>query len=267
MTSILPSTAKILAELKTDNFSFFEVAYPPEYWMSAHQHSESHLLLCLVGSFDHQTGRDRYFITEKSGGYVLSDEKHSDLFFGEVRTFEIGLGESHCGLLPRSDSSRSFHRHHPSATLLGSAYREFKNSDSYTHIMLESLTLEALVNARRQQGQCSARVGPSRWLDRVRELLHEEFSESLSLEHIASEVGVHPAHLAKAFRQRFGESIGEYIRRLRIARARHLLEVSEMSIGEIAMATGFVDQSHFTKTFKKYTDRTPNAYRGCQKAR
>jgi AraC family transcriptional regulator len=235
--------------------------------MSAHQHPETHFFLCLGGAIEHQTGHDRYFIAEKSAGYVLNGEIHTNLFLGDVLTFEISLGERHRGLLPFADSGRSFHRYHPTAMILESAYREFKNPDSYTAIMLESLTFEALVNGRRQQIQGPSSLGRSRWLERAREILHEEFSESITLERIAFEVGVHPAHLAKAFRQRFGECIGDYIRRLRIARTRHLLEVSEMSIGEIAIATGFVDQSHFTKTFKKFTGKTPNAYRGCQKAR
>ena len=127
--------------------------------------------------------------------------------------------------------------------------------------MLEALTVELLVSLSRQPSH--TKIGETqRWLDRARDILHDEFSETLRVEDIALEVGVHPSHLTKAFRRRFGQSIGEYVRQLRVARARHLLEVSDMSLGEIALETGFADQGHFSRTFKKYTGRTPMHYKG-----
>jgi AraC-like DNA-binding protein len=262
----LNSEPRLVAEIETENCQVLTATYPTEHWMSSHRHSDAHLFLCLRGAVEHHTGRDRFFVQDCTGGYVRSEEAHADLFLGGTAVFQITVGEKYREALGEPDSSLFFQRQHPAIKLLKSAYKEHVNPDNYTPIMLESLTLELLVSLRREQTPV---VTPcrSRWLDRAREMIHEECSASLRLEDIAREVGVHSAHLSKAFRRRYGESIGEYIRKLRIVRAQHLLEISEMPISEIAFATGFADPAHFARTFKKYTGTTPLAYRGSSDAR
>jgi AraC-like DNA-binding protein len=63
------------------------------------------------------------------------------------------------------------------------------------------------------------------------------------------------------FRHHVGCSIGEYLRRRRIRRAERLLAEPAMSVAAIALETGFCDQSHFTRVFKRATGMTPGAYR------
>ena len=53
----------------------------------------------------------------------------------------------------------------------------------------------------------------------------------------------------------------EYVLSLRVQRAQRLLTTTNQSVGEIALATGFYDQSHFTKRFNKAVGMTPLAYR------
>ncbi len=74
-------------------------------------------------------------------------------------------------------------------------------------------------------------------------------------------VGVHPDHLARAFRLRFGAPIGSYLRRLRLDWAAMRLETGDEGISAVALRAGFADQSHFTRTFKRHTGLTPQAYR------
>jgi AraC family transcriptional regulator len=74
-------------------------------------------------------------------------------------------------------------------------------------------------------------------------------------------VGVHPCHLAHTFRSHYGESIGSYIRKLRITWAIGQLGGEEQSISQIAANAGFCDQAHFTREFRKQVGVTPAAYR------
>lgn len=254
-------TSRVIGEIQTDGVVFSEVVHSPQYWMSAHRHPQAHLILVLKGAVEHLAGRDRYMISERSAALVPAGEKHSDLFLGHVRTFQIMCEETQLSQIGETCTGQAFHREHPTTMLLKSAYREFKNPDHYTPMVLEALTVELLVGLQRQRKPLTCHKGRPKWLDRARELLHDQCSESLTLDEIAHIVGVHPAHLTRAFRRGFGQSIGEYVRELRIARARHLLETSEMTIGEIAHATGFADHSHFARTFKKYTGRSPQSYR------
>jgi len=70
-----------------------------------------------------------------------------------------------------------------------------------------------------------------------------------------------PPSLARAFRRRYGCTVGEYVRRLRIEFACRELAGSEKPLASIAQNAGFFDQSHFSKTFKLLTGQSPAAYR------
>jgi methylphosphotriester-DNA--protein-cysteine methyltransferase len=80
------------------------------------------------------------------------------------------------------------------------------------------------------------------------------------------EVGIHPAHLARTFRARYGRSIGDYVRRLRIERAAGELSDSSAAIAEIGLRAGFFDQSHLSRVFRDYTGQTPAAFRAAARA-
>jgi len=98
---------------------------------------------------------------------------------------------------------------------------------------------------------------PPRWLHQARDLLHARFAGSPSLDEIAAAVGVHPAHLARVFRQQYGCTMGDYLRRLRVEFACRHMAAGDTPLVGIALAAGFADQSHFTKTFKSLVGMTP----------
>ena len=99
------------------------------------------------------------------------------------------------------------------------------------------------------------------WLTGVLERLHDDPCTTLSLSELAALAGVHPAHLARRFRQWQGVSIGEYQRGLRIGLARDALGDRRRSIADIAAAAGFTDQSHFARVFKRMVGDTPRGFR------
>jgi AraC-like DNA-binding protein len=73
--------------------------------------------------------------------------------------------------------------------------------------------------------------------------------------------GLSVFHFARAFRQSFGMPPHSYLLRRRIERADRLLEQTELSLSEIALSTGFSDQSHFAKHFRRLTGMTPSTAR------
>ena len=108
---------------------------------------------------------------------------------------------------------------------------------------------------------------PPTWLSQVREILHAQFSEHLTLAAIAESAGVHPVHLAREFRMHFRVTIGEYLRQLRIEFACAKLSNSHSALSDIALAAGFSHQSHFSRTFKRLTGMTPAEYRKISRSR
>jgi AraC family transcriptional regulator len=102
---------------------------------------------------------------------------------------------------------------------------------------------------------------PPAWLLRVLKKIRDEFIEGLSIDVLAKDAGVHPVHLASVFRRFQHESIGQYVRRLRVQRAAALLSNRAIPLSEVAQAAGFADQSHLTRVFRLHMGTTPGNYR------
>jgi AraC family transcriptional regulator len=68
-------------------------------------------------------------------------------------------------------------------------------------------------------------------------------------------------YLASTFRDKYGHSILDYLRQLRVEYASRQLSDSNDSLAAIAQAAGFSDQSHFSRIFKRVTGVTPAVYR------
>ena len=100
------------------------------------------------------------------------------------------------------------------------------------------------------------------WAVEVKEMIQDQMDTSLSLKELSKNLNVHPAYLSREFSKYFNDlSFGEYIRKLRIEKAIEYLQSSGYSLTKIAYLTGFSDQSHFTRIFKKHTGQNPSSFR------
>ena len=101
-----------------------------------------------------------------------------------------------------------------------------------------------------------------RSLHRAREYVHAHFAENLTLAQVARAAGLHPVYLGQIFRQEFGETLGEYLNRIRVRAAAGMLANSDLPLSAVAVDLGFYDQSHFTRVFRHFTGATPGMFRG-----
>ncbi|MFT2011542.1 chromate resistance protein ChrB domain-containing protein [Pontibacter sp. 13R65] len=125
----------------------------------------------------------------------------------------------------------------------------------------ENVFLQAFHSYLRQQ-QAEKKVPV--WAKGLKEIIQDQIDTnlSISLKDIAEELQLHPAYLSREFSKYFDNmSYGEYIRKLRIEKALHLLHQTSHSLSKIAYLTGFSDQSHFTRIFKKFTGQNPSDYK------
>ena len=140
---------------------------------------------------------------------------------------------------------------------------EIRHPDGASALSIEALSLELLVAASRvARGRTTA--GQSRapvWMARVIDYLHALYLGPVRMQDVAAIAGVHPAHLAREFRRHQRLSPGAYIRRLRLDWTADQLATSDAPIAVIATQAGFADQSHFTRSFRRFTGVTPAAFR------
>ena len=99
------------------------------------------------------------------------------------------------------------------------------------------------------------------WLDRVVESIQADFDQSLSVQSLAAEVGLHPIHVSRVFRRVHRISIRTYLRQVRIRFACRRLRQPGVHLADLALRAGFADQSQFTRAFKSVMGTTPGRYR------
>jgi len=136
-------------------------------------------------------------------------------------------------------------------------FKEFLRSDDLSGASINLLTLELL------QQLCRTSITRHRpvWVNQLKEILHDHWSENLSLHHLASLLNIHHVTISKYFSRYFDCTLGEYVRKIRVEKALGLVRSTSLSLSAIAYECGFADQSHFIRTFKDQTGFRPNEFR------
>jgi AraC-like DNA-binding protein len=100
------------------------------------------------------------------------------------------------------------------------------------------------------------------WAQELKEIIQDHIDTNLSLKEISKGLDVTPSHLSREFSKYFENmSFGEYIQKQRMDKAIELMANPSYSLTEIAYLTGFSDQSHFNRIFKKHNGENPSEYR------
>lgn len=92
------------------------------------------------------------------------------------------------------------------------------------------------------------------------DILQEEWATPPTIIELARRVGVNECYLKTDFREKTGNSIGAYVRKLRMEKARALIESGEHTILQVALFVGYSNPSHFSKAFKRQYGRLPSFY-------
>ena len=87
------------------------------------------------------------------------------------------------------------------------------------------------------------------------------YMNKITLEDAASIAKITPNYLSKIFKESMGKTFTHYLNLVRIENSKKMLMSEELTLEEIALKSGFTDQSYFTKVFKKLVDVSPKKYR------
>jgi transcriptional regulator GlxA family with amidase domain len=105
------------------------------------------------------------------------------------------------------------------------------------------------------------RVHGDERVGKVQQWMYAHFRTEVKFDDLAAEVGMSPRTFARHFKAATGETPMEYLHRLRINAAKHLLEAERKTVQEVSVAVGYEDAAYFRSLFKRYTGIGPQAYR------
>lgn len=267
MSNRLPSSGsygRLLRTTELGSFKFTETEYAADEYLPKHAHEEDFFCLTMKGRYKESSERSSYLCSPLTLAFHPAGMPHSVEFGGApVQVFKIEMYPEWIGSI--RESHRKVQR--PvycsggmSSRLALRLFKEYRAMDSLSEFMIEGLLLEIFVYTLRSSRITTKRIPPP-WLIKARDLLHDSFCQNLELREIARNVDIHPVHLATCFREHYGSTIGEYLRKLRIDFACSQIRESDRPLTEIALSAGFCDQGHFSRSFKQHLGMSPSEYR------
>jgi len=239
--------------------------YAPGSAMPSHQHGEAWLCLVMDGTYQERI-RERE--QEHHPGDLLFCPAHTAHAqrFGATGTTKILLAPGPDALDYLLDqgvalAQAPYARRSPELLRIGMRLRrELGIGDAFAPLAVQGLALELVAAFGRSLGGGATRR-PAGWLLQLRQRLDESASSPFSLGHLAAEVGRHPVHVARTFREAYGCTIGAYARRVRAEKAAVLLRATRRPLTDIALECGYGNPSQFSRSFKAVFGLMPSAYR------
>lgn len=224
-----------------------------------HSHDNAHLSFCLRGEM--VVGRKKHtgiHTVSERFSYIRPGEEHQTSMpakMGKNINLELEPGFLRLYALKESHLEKM-------STLPGASLTMLRlfNELSFNGAGLED-NLHVLILSMLQDRYGDNITDPPVWVKLVRELLHDNWNQEISLKEIATLAGVHPVTISKYFTRYFACTLGEYRRRLKLERALPMISSTNRSLTKIAYACGFYDQSHFIRAFKASTNLLPSHLR------
>ena len=222
-----------------------EYTYAPELRQAAHLHDDTSVSFIASGSVRETAER-----TEWRGGagqliVKPRDVVHDDHFGAAgARFFTIILNDA----MEVPTGYRWFNGGAPMMLFIR-AVQEWRAGRA-----IDDVTTDLLAAT----DTCAPRSRRTPKLDEVAERVAQT---DVSVASLAGELSIHPVALARAFRRVHGLSLTTYRRRARVRRAVELLSSTRLPLADVALESGFTDQSHFCRVFRSETGVTPARFR------
>lgn len=149
--------------------------------------------------------------------------------------------------------------------LMTSAFHDFEQTEElFMEVVGQILSLlrlrhQTLLNLAHHKATTVNDLIPC--LLQARQFIEAHYLEDLQTQAIAQRVALSEYHFARLFKTAFDITVHQYVLRLRLNRARHLLELSPTSITDIALTVGYSSLSAFIHAFRRYCGITPSEYR------
>lgn len=161
------------------------------------------------------------------------------------------------GSNPRS--IRHFYRHiRSSFQNTGFPQLEELEAEGWLRLLFREL---GRVNTQHITVQPTVETDIKRQVSQAIRYLELQYTQAVSIDHLARSLGYHRTYLCKMFKQSTGLSPMQYLFNIRMERAKQLLMTTVMTIDQVASSVGFNDALYFSKQFHKWSGSAPSVYR------
>jgi AraC family transcriptional regulator len=242
------------------SFALQKLRFPAGHKLAWFEPEWGYLALVLDGAMQKRFSNATWSLTRDCFASLPSGAGHgTDFGVKETHVLTISPSSEESGTLFVRFLRERRQMSAPAVTALGRRLaHEIEAPDASSALAAEGLILQILAMGERESSTQTRRGAA--WLGGVVEVLRERAPQAPSLTELAAEAGVHPGHLARAFRQTFGVTVCEYSRTLRLEWAAEQL-AGDAPLAQVAFDAGFADQSHFTRAFRCHQGVTPGRFR------
>lgn len=223
-------------------------------WREESRRREDWLLpgaLCIQSSGDHNAPLWRDTMTFATA--AIPPSMVDDLLLDVTPAPSVTFIKRHCVIDPHAQAF-AFALHDELAVPTEPLYAETLSIAFLLHL----LGGHGQARSRKQLAP-KGKLRPAQ-LRKVLELIHCELSSRLSLQRMAASSGYSPFQFSRLFKRTTGLAPHAFVLRLRLERACRLLRENELTPADVALATGFYDQAHFTNVFRKAFGVTPKTF-------
>ena len=106
---------------------------------------------------------------------------------------------------------------------------------------------------------------PAHVAERIRELIEQQYMRDWTVEELANALHLSVRNMRRAFRQKYGRRVTDFLEETRIRRAQQLLATTDLPIEQVASQVGFRDRHYFTRVFRQRVGNPPHVFRGEQR--
>ena len=246
-----------------------------------HSHYEIELIYCMRGTIDVITGSDVYRLANGEAILIDSMVPHTYKDRSENNLsllVELGPGflRDHFRHVTKNPFNVKLYKKDEIRPEMIECLNElYERRTKYTELStmlimsnlykLYSMIVSDISKKTYTATEAPASVKQTKKIDGALELVHQRYSEPITLEDAAAACGYGKSSFCKMFKQAVGVSFHQYLNDYRIENAKYLLSDTNMSIENVADTTGFRDTKIFCRVFKQATGTSPGKYRSTSK--
>jgi len=247
-------------EKKIGDIRFSEYTLQSKPYMPPHFHREGYFSFLMEGQIDETINNHSYVRSPGMVVYHPPYTPHVNMLNSRKATlFHIEWTEAKKSILNQPENLRENQIIYDERIIkqLRSIYCDIKknNNDHQIGNKVYDLYLSC------EKSNCKKYfIKRPEWLDQLLAFINNNYDRSLTLDLLSEEVNKHPVHISRTFTKYMFCSVYSYITKLRIEAASSKIKKGQISLAKLAYDLGFSDQSHFSRTFKKYVNISPSSY-------